>query len=683
MSSRSTDTPSESTNDPTSGPAAGALVGDRDSAAHPSSNSDSARPEGDRALFSEGGAPDRALFSEGDAPDRALFSEGGAPDRALSSQGDAPDRALFSESKAGERDRDNGVPPRRADRTELTRAGRAFLEADPTVRTLNGIDPVEAGGSTGTKARDLAARGRSITDGQRVIRTRGTGERARRVERGLPTERDLRPPPGCRTGLGAVVAEADVAVSGTAVLPGWRRTNLLATQRGRLIAVGLAVVVCTLSRWLLRPAWPDDYDSIGFVLGVDDFDLRRFQPHAPGYPVYLALARILRALGLSALDATTGVSALAAGVSAAALYVIARELRGPRAGLLAVAFFTVASLPWLLGTMALSDATALAFGLVATAAWLRGRVVAAAVLIGLLLGVRLSYFPLALVGTYLLLARRRTAPILLGLSAGIVAWAVPFALIVGKALPQLVRTHVAGHFRDWGGSVVTRPSPWLRLGCFVRDLVFDGLAPELLTLALVLAVVGLALQRRPSLRLAGQTTLALLPYALWVLLGQNVVEQPRHVLPLVAALIVGMACLFARPGTPFYLGLLALVGMAAQSAPLAWTHAHQPPPAVAAAEHLSAAFAPGDTVVFGGRAARLIRFAAPGLATRERTWLSEVDVDLARVNSLPPHIHVTSEVEADASRRRRLQPGPLFCRDARLDRTRPCLQLFEYSLVSR
>ena len=40
------------------------------------------------------------------------------------------------------------------------------------------------------------------------------------------------------------------------------------------------------------PAWPDDWDGVGFVESVDRFDMSRFRPHAPGYPVYVAMLRV-------------------------------------------------------------------------------------------------------------------------------------------------------------------------------------------------------------------------------------------------------------------------------------------------------------------------------------------------------------------------------------------------------
>ena len=89
-----------------------------------------------------------------------------------------------------------------------------------------------------------------------------------------------------------------------------------ARQRWALLASALAIFVL---RFVLRARVPDDYDSIGFVLALDDFDLARMQPHAPGYPVYVALGRALHFLGLDPLAAAIAVSAAASSATACGL----------------------------------------------------------------------------------------------------------------------------------------------------------------------------------------------------------------------------------------------------------------------------------------------------------------------------------------------------------------------------
>jgi len=75
----------------------------------------------------------------------------------------------------------------------------------------------------------------------------------------------------------------------------------------------------------------EDLDSINFALGVRQFDVAHHQPHPPGYPVYMFIAKAVytavpdeaRALGLvSVLSGGLGVLAIAATAFAGFLHYI-------------------------------------------------------------------------------------------------------------------------------------------------------------------------------------------------------------------------------------------------------------------------------------------------------------------------------------------------------------------------
>ena len=91
-----------------------------------------------------------------------------------------------------------------------------------------------------------------------------------------------------------------------------------------LIAAGaLAFVVAHVHA---LPESLGDFDSINFALGVEAFDVARHQPHPPGYPVFIALARVstavvrtvrpdwdrdhVAAAGLALLSAAAGTAAM-------------------------------------------------------------------------------------------------------------------------------------------------------------------------------------------------------------------------------------------------------------------------------------------------------------------------------------------------------------------------------------
>ena len=453
--------------------------------------------------------------------------------------------------------------------------------------------------------------------------------------------------------------------------------------------VAASLVVGAL-RWWARARVPDDYDSIGFVRGMARFDLAQLQPHFPGYPVYIALGHALGWLGVAPLAAATIVSSLAATATAAAVWrlgcVAGDDERG---GWAALALYLAAWLPWLLGGAALSDATATAFVAIAfallTVDGKRAAALAGAAM-ALAIGTRVSYWPLAL--SFGIVVARRPAlrparrAALAGGVVGTLAWLAPFVAVVGAGeLVRLGRTHLYGHFTTWGGSVVTQSSVPLRLWTFARGLLYDGLFAHLAALALGAPLVAWSLVSLWRSRARGTALVVALPYAAWVLVAQNVVEQPRHLLPLVTFACVAVGAALSRRLA--FAGAAVALALAA-SLPLAWTRAHTPPAAAQAAAWVGERFAaPNAAAVFGGRSLRFFDLLAPSVVTRPRTWLSEVDVDLARLDVLPRHLWITSEVEVDATRARRVGDGPTFCRDARIDRAQPCLGLRAYHLAGR
>ena len=431
-------------------------------------------------------------------------------------------------------------------------------------------------------------------------------------------------------------------------------------------AVWVAGVAVAVSRFLCAARVPDDYDSIGFVASITDFDMARLQPHFPGYPVYVALLRLMHLVVADPLTAATATSALAAGATMVGIWVIAHELGGTRAAWLAAGFYAVSSLPWILGGSALSDTTATAVAVWAFAALtLRAPLVAAA-LLSLMLGVRASYWPIWVSGMAILIWQNPIRS-LLGSMVGALLWLLPF-VVVERNLWQLGRTHLRGHFTVWGGSIATRPGLGHRTFCLLRAIFFDGLSPSwFLVAATAFFILAWRFRKPPAV-----VIWLAAPYLLWVLLAQNIIDQPRHALPLVVGLIVLLAC--ATATRPVW-ALAAMVTMLAGSAPLAVAHATELPPPEALARWVAVQTDPLPVAVFGGRSLRFLRN-SPSLLVRERTWLSEVDVELGRFDILPRTIWITSEVDQNIAAR--LTPGPRFCRDPRLDRAQPCVQWFRY-----
>ena len=316
----------------------------------------------------------------------------------------------------------------------------------------------------------------------------------------------------------------------------------------------------------------EDIDSINFAMGVESFDVAKHQPHPPGYPVYIGLARI----------STTVLKTLAPGWDrdrrAAAGLVFWSVLSGALAVLVVAGFWRALGLaPPVAATAAIVTVTAPLFwftsvrplsdvpGLVAAIAvqtWcLRGLAVlragatrglpsewsSAAFAAGLIIGLRsqtlLLTAPLLLWAVRELLVRRwfAEAARLVGVAAvGALLWAIPLVWDSGG---------FAGYVRALGGQgqqdfanvtmLATVPSARLLQLTARRTFIDPWHVPTLAHVALVLAAVGvwvLIRRHRPALT---ALVVAFVPYLLFHFFFQETVFI-RYSLPAVIP-VAGLA----------------------------------------------------------------------------------------------------------------------------------------------
>lgn len=443
---------------------------------------------------------------------------------------------------------------------------------------------------------------------------------------------------------------------------------------------------------LVAPPWPDDWDGIGFVESIRAFDLARFQPHPPGYPVYVALLRGAAWLVRDPMRACILV-AVASGVATVALvWGAVRSLAGERAAWLVAVFVGTAPLAWRAFTAVGSEAPALAC--VAACAWglapdNRGRRAGTlAVALGAAAGsgVRLSWAPLFLAAVLLVPRGRRLCTALVACAASL-AWFVPLLLVVGPSrLVQLNAVHFAGHAQRWGGTVATEPGA-IRLVWLARDVFVDGLGAGSDALGLAIAAflaaaaaVAIVAWRRVGWRGWRVALVALAPYLLWIGLGQNLRDQPRHALPLVAALAMALA-LSAR-ASRLTLGVVGglIVLVATRTALDSRARRTIPPPGEQLVELARRQPAPDDLAVFGVSSVRFFETTELASHAFAAGALGDVEVRLTRLESLPSRVWVTSEVEGRAGSPWSLDRVATLCRPPRIDRRAPCLDVYAWKL---
>lgn len=162
------------------------------------------------------------------------------------------------------------------------------------------------------------------------------------------------------------------------------------SRRERLIVLMVTAVVA-VSRWpaLSRTLW--DWDEALFALAVRDYDVSSYHPHPPGFPLFIAAAKLIPLDPFHALQAIVFVSSLFVFPIA---FLLARELRAG-AFVATGSALLLAFLPnvWVYGGTALSDVPSMTLSMLAAALLLRGcrgpgSLFAGALVLGIAAGVR-------------------------------------------------------------------------------------------------------------------------------------------------------------------------------------------------------------------------------------------------------------------------------------------------------
>ena len=189
--------------------------------------------------------------------------------------------------------------------------------------------------------------------------------------------------------------------------------TLRARDGWSMLALGLAALAL---RWPFTTRYLYHWDSVNFALSLERYDVRLHQPHPPGYPVYIAVAKVSTAVFHAAgaatpeVDGLAALSALGGAVTIVAAFFFFRRLAtdDDAVALIGVLLLACSPLFWFTALRPLSDTTGLALALAAQAclagAFVRRRqghgadpetiaasgrmIVAGALIAGLAIGVR-------------------------------------------------------------------------------------------------------------------------------------------------------------------------------------------------------------------------------------------------------------------------------------------------------
>ena len=391
-------------------------------------------------------------------------------------------------------------------------------------------------------------------------------------------------------------------------------------RAGRRTFVWLAglAAVFLLAHLAFLPPTLEDIDSLNFALGLRDFDPTRHQPHAPGYPIFIALGKIARPVLPSEAAALAVWGAICGALAVFALMRLFRCLEecdranaeretGVLRAALATLVVVTCPLFWFTALRPMSDVPGLAAVLVAQAclatAFVRQRTIAqagpsaiaasgrmivlGALVSGLAIGFRTQavWLTLPLLAVVLLhRVGRGAAGALLGgfmtFSIGVLIWAVPLVVASG-GLAAYVRALAAQAGEDLAGVDMLFRNPTLRrlaVGLF-QTLVLPWAVSPLGFIVVGLACAGFLVMLRRGPIGAVLLAAVAVPYGVFHLTFQETVTT-RYALPLVPAmgyLAVRGAWIFGRRVAPYAAAAVVMTSLAV-TLPAAASYARHPSP---------------------------------------------------------------------------------------------------------
>lgn len=328
-----------------------------------------------------------------------------------------------------------------------------------------------------------------------------------------------------------------------------------------LLSLAFFLRICFIPNFL------GGWDSVDFALGVREYDILKYQPHFPGYPVYMFFAKLVFLVFNNEVYSLMLTSVFFGGLTIVPFYYLCSDMYDKPTALLGSLLLIINPLHWLLSTKALSDIMGLFF-VVSSVCLLYKAVIAenqknklrfvtwASLILGTGLGVRISYFPhIILLGLIIFVCSRQVNTgsdkikivvyPLLAFIGSFLAWFIPQILVSGhNTLIHEGMKFLNGHFTEWGGTIFTHPNVIMRLKeLFIQDILTHGLGGGgdgylRLWVTLFMAMGLLFYVCKEPFNFKNIFLIFwCLPYLLWVLYAQNL-NNPRHILATLPVLLL-------------------------------------------------------------------------------------------------------------------------------------------------
>ena len=306
------------------------------------------------------------------------------------------------------------------------------------------------------------------------------------------------------------------------------------TPRQRNIFWILAVV-CAATRFvtMARSLW--DWDEALFSLGMRDYDVTKHHPHPPGFPVYIAAAKVLRLVIASDFRSMQALNLIAGFLIFPAMFLLARELR-LRFETSAIAATLFAFFPnvWFFGGGAFSDVPSIVLVIFAAAFLFRGTrsrgdYFLGTLLLALTIGIRPQNLLVGLFPGIVASLRRPIRDILTALTLGILVVGVSYGLAISATgtydqYMTSVRAHADYISRIDSFRSPARPPLWRIFDRFFLKQYQSGLMSIFTTLFVLISVFG-AIRGRDRRMLANFLTFAPFAIMAWLMLDRYSISR--------------------------------------------------------------------------------------------------------------------------------------------------------------
>ena len=303
-------------------------------------------------------------------------------------------------------------------------------------------------------------------------------------------------------------------------------------QRAAVFALGCVLALTRLLA-VARSLW--EWDEVQFLLAMRDFDVTRHQPHPPGFPVFIALGKLLSVVAASDFRALQSISVVAGMLAFPAVFLLARELRfGAVTSAAAAALFV--SLPNVLyfGGTAFSDVPSIVLVLFACVYLLRGTRGRGAywtgtILLALAAGIRPQNLVVGLFPGLIATRKRTWKQIVTALLLGVIICSTAFGAAIYATgdfdrYMTAVRQHgdYISRIDSWRSP--NRPPLWRIFDRFFLKQYQSPPLSAITSIFVITSVVG-AIRRRDSRVLSAVLTFAPFAFMAWLMLDRYSISR--------------------------------------------------------------------------------------------------------------------------------------------------------------